>query len=201
MSTITTERATISRWDDVQHALSGGGDGRSCQCIWPVVSNKDWNATTVEDRRDMLHAEIAAGPPPGLIAYVDGEAAGWIRIGPRSAQTRIVRTRAIVAATDEPLDDASVWAVTCFVIRRDHRGTGLSAALLRAAVDCADEAGARLIEAYPVDTSQGTHRPNDLFHGALSTFLAQGFRQTAQLTRGRVLVVRELRPESATVRP
>lgn len=192
MTSITTERATISRWDDVQHSLTGGGDGRSCQCIWPVVGNKEWESTTVEQRRDMLKDEIAAGPPPGLIAYVDGEAAGWIRIGPRSAQTRIVCTRAIVAATAEPLDDASVWAVTCFVIRRDHRGKGLSAQLLKAAIEYARESGARLIEAYPVDTSEGTHHSNDLFHGTLSTFLAHGFRQTEPLTRGRVLVVREM---------
>ena len=78
MTTITTERATIDRWDDVQHSLSGGGDGRSCQCIWPVVRRKAWDSTTVDERRDMLHEEIAAGPAPGLIAYVDGEAAGWI---------------------------------------------------------------------------------------------------------------------------
>ncbi|MFD5225901.1 GNAT family N-acetyltransferase [Microbacterium sp. NPDC058342] len=194
MSTITTERATIGRWDDVQHSLSGGGDGRSCQCIWPVVSNKDWNATTVEQRRRMLHDEVSAGPPPGLIAYIDGEAAGWIRVGPRTAQTRILRTRAIVAATSEPLDDPSIWSVTCFVVRR---GKGLNAGLLRAAVDHARESGARLIEAYPVDTSEGTHRSNDLFHGALSTFLAQGFRQTGMLTRGRVLVVRDLKQAAA----
>ncbi len=192
MASITTERATISRWDDVQHSLTGGGDGRSCQCIWPVVSNKEWQSTTVKQRRDMLKDEIVAGRPPGLIAYVDGEAAGWIRVGPRSAQTRIVRTRAIVAATAEPLDDASVWAVTCFVIRRDHRGKGLSAQLLKAAIEYAHESGARLIEAYPVDTSEGTHHSNDLFHGTLSTFLAHGFRQTEPLTRGRVLVVRQL---------
>lgn len=192
MATITTERATIGRWDDVQHSLSGGGDGRSCQCIWPVVSNKEWNSTNVEQRREMLHDEIASGPPPGLVAYVDGEAAGWIRIGPRSDQTRIVRTRAIVSATSEPLDDPSVWAVTCFVVRREHRGKGLNAKLLTAAIDYARESGARLIEAYPVDTSEGDHRSNDLYHGTLSTFLAQGFRTTAELTRGRVLVVREL---------
>ncbi|MFD5215284.1 GNAT family N-acetyltransferase [Microbacterium sp. NPDC058345] len=192
MTTITTERATISRWDDVQHSLSGGGDGRSCQCIWPVVSNKEWEATNVEQRREMLHDEIQTGPAPGLVAYVDGEAAGWIRIGPRAAQTRIVRTRAIVAATDEPLDDPGVWSVTCFVVRREHRGKGLNAELLRSAVEYARTSGARLIEAYPVDTSEGTHRSNDLFHGARSTFLAQGFRQTGELTQGRVLVVREL---------
>lgn len=192
MATITTERATITRWDDVQHSLSGGGDGRSCQCIWPVVSNKDWEATDLEQRRQMLHDEVASGPPPGLVAYVDGESAGWIRVGPRTVQTRILRTRAIASATAEPLDDPNVWAVTCFVVRREFRGLGLNAQLLDAAIEYARESGARLIEAYPVDTSGGTHRSNDLFHGTLSTFLSHGFHQTEPLTRGRVLVVREL---------
>ncbi len=89
MSTITTALATTARWDDVQHALTGGGDGASCQCIWPVLPNKDWNQTTTPQRTEMFRAEIDEGPPPGLVAYVDGEAAGWIRIGPRTRQARI----------------------------------------------------------------------------------------------------------------
>lgn len=193
MATITTERATITRWDDVQHSLSGGGDGYGCQCIWPVVRNKDWEATNLEQRKQMLHDEIAAGPPPGLVAYVDGQAAGWIRVGPRTVQTRILHTRAIIAATDEPLDDPNVWAVTCFVVRREFRGMGLNAQLLDAAIEYAKESGARLMEAYPVDTSEGQHRSNDLFHGTLSTFLSHGFQQAEPLTRGRVLVARELK--------
>ncbi|MEJ1086718.1 GNAT family N-acetyltransferase [Microbacterium sp. Mu-80] len=192
MATITTEEATIQRWDDVQHALSGGGDGRSCQCIWPVVRNKDWQATTFEQRRDMFHDEIAAGPPPGLVAYVDGEAAGWIRVGPRTDQLRILHTKSITAATTEALDDESVWAVTCFVVRRDHRNQGLNAKLLKAALDHAREADARMIEAYPVDNTRGSHRSNDMFHGALSTFLAAGFEQGPALSGGRVLVTRPL---------
>ena len=66
-------------------------------------------------------------PPPALIAYVDGEAAGWVRVGPRTAQMRIGRTRDIAANTPEPLDDPDVWAVSCFVVRREHRGQGLNA--------------------------------------------------------------------------
>ncbi|UNK72052.1 GNAT family N-acetyltransferase [Microbacterium sp. H1-D42] len=192
MATITTEQATISRWDDVQHSLSGGGDGRSCQCIWPVVRNKDWQTTTVEQRRDMLHDEIAVGPPPGLVAYVDGEAAGWIRIGPRTTQLRILHTKSITEATAEPLDDDTVWSVTCFVVRRDHRGKGLNATLLKQAIDYARAGGARIIEAYPVDNSHGSHRSNDMFHGALSTFLAADFEQGPAISGGRVLVTRPL---------
>ncbi|MFK0400717.1 GNAT family N-acetyltransferase [Microbacterium sp. NPDC090225] len=192
MTTITTEPATITRWDDVQHALTGGGDGASCQCIWPMLRNKDWNATTTPERTTMLHDEIDAGPPPGLIAYVDGEAAGWIRIGPRTVQRRLEHTRAIAAATEEPFDDASVWAVTCFVVRREHRGQGLNGALLHAAVEYARTAGARLIEGYPVDTGGTKQHANELFHGMLTTFLAEGFRARGELKPGRPLVTLDL---------
>lgn len=192
MPTITTEVATAARWDDVQHALTGGGDGASCQCIWPVLSNKDWNETTTPQRTEMLRAEIDEGPPPGIIAYVDGEAAGWIRIGPRTAQARVLRTRMIATATPEPFDDESVWAVTCFVVRREHRGSGLNLELLLAAVDYARESGARVIEGYPVDTGGDKKRTNDLFHGTVGTFLAAGFTETAELKPGRTLVTLEL---------
>ncbi|TQL85462.1 GNAT family N-acetyltransferase [Microbacterium saperdae] len=192
MVTITTEVATAARWDDVQHALTGGGDGASCQCIWPVLSNKDWNQTSTPQRTEMFHKEIDEGPPPGIIAYVDGEAAGWIRIGPRTRQARVPRTRMIAAATAEPFDDESVWAVTCFVVRREHRGAGLNGALLRAAVDFARDSGARLIEGYPVDTAGENKRTNDLFHGTLSTFTNAGFTETAELKPGRTLVTMDL---------
>lgn len=194
MATITTEVATTDRWDDVQHALTGGGDGASCQCIWPVLSNKDWNTTTTPQRTEMFRAEIDEGPPPGVIAYVDSEAAGWIRVGPRTRQDRIPRTRIIAAATTEPFDDDSVWAVTCFVVRREHRGTGLNHALLEAAVDYARESGARLIEGYPVDTRGEKQRANDLFHGTLGTFLAAGFTEKTALKPGRTLVALDLAP-------
>lgn len=192
MSTITTEVATADRWDDVQRALTGGGDGANCQCIWPIVRNKVWADTTAAERTQMLRDEISAGPPPGVIAYVDGAAAGWIRIGPRTRQQRILNTRMIVDATPVALDDDSVWAVTCFVVRREHRGTGLNRALLQAAVDYARSSGARLVEGYPVDTAGEKQRSNDLFHGTLSTFLSAGFAETTPLKPGRALVTLEL---------
>lgn len=188
MTSITTTPATPAQWDDVQAALSGGGDGRSCQCVWPVLRNKDWQATTLDEREGILNAEIATGPPPGIVAYVDGEAAGWIRIGPRTKQARLAYTRTIVATTSEPFDDETVWAVTCFSVRREHRGKGLNKALLAAAVDYARESGARLIEGYPIDTSTGKTSSNELFHGALSTFVAAGFTPTGELRPGRPLV-------------
>ncbi len=192
MENVTTEVATAERWDDVQHALTGGGDGKACQCAWWTMTNAEWNATTTDEKRDRLHDELREGPPPGIIAYVDGEAAGWVRIGPRTAQSRIPRTRNIAATTHEPFDDPAVWAVTCFVVRREHRGEDLTSLLLDAAVDYAEASGARIVEAYPTDTSTGKHSSNDLFVGTLATFLAAGFTEVGLRKPGHPLVARAI---------
>ena len=74
------EAASADRFADVQHALAGGGDGASCQCQWWTLTNAQFSATGVDDRRRMLRDEIDVDPPPGLVAYVEGAATGWVRI-------------------------------------------------------------------------------------------------------------------------
>lgn len=192
MGKITTALASPELWEDVQHTLNGGGDGRSCQCIWPVLSNKDWQSTSLESRTTMFQHEIQTGPPPGLVAYVDREAAGWMRIGKRLAQRRLPRTRNIISTTREPLDDESIWAVSCFVVRKEHRGKGINAALLDAGIAYARASDARVIEGYPIDTSKVSVPVNDLFHGTLSTFLAAGFSEIPSDKPGRPLVSLDL---------
>ena len=105
MTTITIEPATADRFDDAQHALSGGGDGYGCQCQWWMMPSKEWQTTSREQREGMLRDEIDGGPSPALIAYVDGEAAGWVRVGPRTRQIRLARTRNYAAHSEEPWDD------------------------------------------------------------------------------------------------
>ncbi len=99
-----------------------------------------------------------------------------------------------------PFDDDSVWAVTCFVVRREHRGTGLTLELLHAAVEYARESDARIIEGYPVDTKGEKQRPNDLFHGTLGTFLSAGFALKTEMKPGRALVVLDLAAGSSPSR-
>lgn len=181
MANITIEPATADRFDDAQHALTGGGDGRSCQCQWWTITSAEFQRTPIEQRQAMLRDEMQVAPPPALIAYVDGEAAGWVRVGPRTRQIRLGRTRNFTAHSEEPWDDDSVWAVSCFVVRKEFRRQGLNARLLDAAVDFARAGGARVIEAYPMDPDAGKKIPvNDLYHGVLSTFEQAGFREIAR---------------------
>ncbi|MET0735589.1 MAG: GNAT family N-acetyltransferase [Microbacterium sp.] len=182
MPEIMIEPATSDRFDDAEHALTGGGDGRSCQCQWWTLTNAEWQSTTSDQRRDLLRDEVHAAPPPGLIAYVDGEAAGWVRVGPRTNQVRLARTRTLTASSEEPWADDDVWAVTCFVVRKEHRREGLNGRMLAAAIDFARDHGARTLEGYPIDpgATSGKKSSNELFHGVISTFHDAGFREVAR---------------------
>ncbi len=193
MPQITIEPATADRFADAQHTWDNGGDGRSCQCQWWMITNAEWQSTTQEQRAELFRDEVTVGPPPGLIAYVDGEPAGWVRVGPRTRQRRLARTRNLTAHSEEPWDDESVWSVSCFVVRREHRGQGLNDRLLEAAIAFAREGGARVIEAYPLDPEQGTKKSSSsLFHGVVSTFAGAGFREVARPRPDLAIVALEL---------
>ncbi|RWR16481.1 GNAT family N-acetyltransferase [Microbacterium enclense] len=184
--------ATGDRFDDAEVALDSG-DGRACQCQWWLLSNGPWKESSVPERTEMFRAELDADAPPGLIAYVDGEPAGWVRVGPRTAQPRLARTRNVVRFTTEPIDDDSVWAVTCFVIRKAHRGGGLMRRLLDAAVDAARDGGARVLEGYPRDPTAAKIPVNDLYLGTVSVFEDAGFTVVDRPKPDRALVSLTLR--------
>lgn len=193
MPEVDIRPATPDRFADAQRALSGGGDGRSCQCQWWTITNAEFQRSSVDERRELLRTELEDELPPALIAYVDGEAAGWVRVGPRTRQVRLGRTKQLVSATQEPWDDESVWAVSCFVVRTEHRGAGLTERLLAAAVDFARSHGARVLEGYPVDPAEGSRKSaNELYRGVVSTFASAGFREVNRPKPDRAVFALEL---------
>ncbi|KRC64191.1 acetyltransferase [Aeromicrobium sp. Root236] len=192
MPTIRIEAATAAPWTDVEHTLTGGGDGASCSCQWFMVPRKEFDACSRDEKRTLLRHELEdADVSPALIAYVDGSPAAWVRVGPRPAQPALARSR-IVKAGEQPLDDDTVWAITCFVVRREHRGQGLARQLTAAAVDHAAAHGARVVEGYPVDTDRRKASSNELFHGSVGMFSAAGFREVARPTETRAVMAIEV---------
>ena len=172
--TIEILPATGDRFDDAETALDSA-DGPGCQCQWWLLTNAEFQKTSRDDLTARFHAEMHGDRAPGLIAYVDGEPAGWVRVGPRIDQARLLRTRDVTTATDEPLDADDVWSISCFVVRTAHRGQGLMKRLLDAAVSTARDAGARVVEAYPLDPTVAKRSANQLYRGTVSMFEQAGF--------------------------
>jgi hypothetical protein len=78
----------------------------------------------------------------------------------------------------EAAEIAGTWAVSCFVVLRQQRRSGVSA---------------ETVEGYPVDPSaKKSVSGAELFHGALSVFLAAGFTEVHRPIPARVLVRKQL---------
>jgi GNAT superfamily N-acetyltransferase len=89
----------------------------------------------------------------------------------------------------EELADATVWAVTCFVVRRPARRRGLAGGLLAGALDLARQGGATMVEGYPIDLAERPRTSSaELYHGPLQVFLRAGFTEVARPTPGRPVV-------------
>jgi GNAT superfamily N-acetyltransferase len=175
-------------WSDVRTVFGERGDPARCWCQFFKVGNAEWSEG--RDRLEGLLCEQVRDQsiPPGVIAYLDDEPVGWCGIEPRPSYPRILRSQVVTRGSEERLDDESVWAVTCFVVRIGYRRRGVSAELLRAAVEQAGRLGARVIEGYPIDTREKKASSADLYHGALSLFERAGFEIVSRPSPGRAVV-------------
>lgn len=165
-----------------------------CYCQRFKIAESAWPATTDDERAKRLRAQTNCGHPKsdttsGLLAYVDGEPAGWCSVEPRTAYPYIPDARVAWKKRGEDKGDDSVWAVACFVTRTEFRRRGVSRALAAAVVDFARSRGARAIEAYPMMTEPGKEITwGELHVGSRSVFAAAGFRDVARPTLRRVVM-------------
>lgn len=136
--------ATPDRWEDVVTVMGDSDAGCWCQAPRGRVAGGRNAAPGL--RRAALRDQLAEDPPAGMLAYVDGEVAGWCGFGPRERLPRLVRSRTIPAVGDQ-----AVWSILCFKVRVGFRRRGVAAALLDGVVDFARRSGAPGVEAYPID--------------------------------------------------
>lgn len=188
---------TSERWADLERLFGPSGAYSNCWCAYQRVTGREFSAGCANrgaGNRALLRQLTAEGRRPGLIGYLDDEPVGWISLGPRPEFGRIVRSP-ITRLTPDQATDASVWSVACFFIPRAHRAQGVGAELLRQSVDHARAAGARVLEAYPIDTAGSRAPSSTVFTGTLDLFTRAGFRRVAERVAGRPVVRLELLPE------
>jgi GNAT superfamily N-acetyltransferase len=177
---------TPDRWDDLASLFSEGGDPKWCWCQFYRERGLDWSNSTPDTNRERLRGLTEAGPPPGLVAYADGRAVGWVSLAPRADFDRLTHAKVLA-----PVDDKPVWSIVCFVVSRTARGRGVAKALLDGAIAWAKDQGATILEAYPSDVEGRKVPAANLYHGTLTMFEAAGFD----------VVARRQANKSAPVRP
>jgi len=186
--------ANEASWDDLAAIFGTADYPARCQCQRFKVLGWIWRDSTQQARTAMLRGQTACGDPnaaatSGLVAYLEGEPAGWVAVEPRTAYPKLRTSPSPWRGRDEDKDDDGVWAVTCFAVRKGYRKRGLTYALAKAAVDFARERGAAALEGYAMITEPGKEITwGELHVGALSAYEEAGMRAVSRPSKRRVVM-------------
>lgn len=181
-------RVTPSRWPDFERLFGEGGACGGCWCMLWRATRAEFERKKGAGNRRAMKALIEKGRVPGLLAYVDGEPAGWCSVAPRSEFSGLTRSRILA-----PVDDRPVWSVTCFFVARQFRGQGLSVELLRAAIDHVKRKGGKIVEGYPVSPKKQPMPAAFAWTGLSSAFRKAGFRECARRSERRPIMRHNIR--------
>jgi GNAT superfamily N-acetyltransferase len=192
-ASVTVVPANETSWTDLQAVFGTRGQASRCQCQrYKLAPRESFASFPEEERAHRLRLQADCDRPDaegtsGLVAYLDGEPAGWCAVEPRPAYPGLVRAyRVPWSGRSEDRHDENVWAVTCLLTRAGFRRRGVSRALARAAVDFARGGGARALEGYPMTTTNAIDE--ELHVGTLGTFLAAGFVEVHRPSPRRAVV-------------
>ncbi|MBI5304147.1 MAG: GNAT family N-acetyltransferase [Chloroflexi bacterium] len=190
---------TKERWNDLVDLFNrpGGSIVRGCWCMYYRKTGAHVGATAEGNKR-ALFSLVTRDHAPGLLAYHDGKAVGWVSISPREEYLRLERSPVM-----KPVDDKPVWSIVCFYVDPRERGKGITEALLEGAIKYARSQGARLVEAYPVDKAEKSH-PDFMWFGAKTCpersrrkiFDRAGFKEVARRKPTRPVMRRALRKKN-----
>lgn len=170
---LTVIPLTPDRLDDLATVFDQPGDPKWCWCASFRIPHNVKSRPPAENRAVLEAA--AERRPPGLIAYRDSRAVGWVSLGPREDFVKLATLKVLA-----PVDDRPVWSIVCFVVARAARGQGVARQLLAAAVDHARAEGATTLEAYPADPGGERMHVADAYKGTLSMFERAGFEVVAR---------------------
>lgn len=166
---------TPDRWEDLTTLFGDNGAQGGCWCMWWRLPPKEYKQHAGATNRDAFERMVRLGPPPGLLAYCGQEVVGWCSFAPRETLRRLPRS-----TTWKPVDDQSVWSLSCFYVAPAFRGQGIATKLLHAAIVYAREQGVSLLEAYPKDSQELREADRKMYFGTVGMFQAVGFVEIAR---------------------
>ena len=171
---------TPDRWPDLEQLFEGPGGPNHCWCMLFRHMKPANDCADLPPAKVAMFRLVARGISVGILGYVDREPVAWCSIAPLETHQNL--------PGQGPLGDSSdtegVWSLPCFFVRSDFRRQGLTRQLITAAINYAEDHGAKSIEAYPIVQDS----PGNRFMGFVSTFEANGFKKVRTLDTLRIMM-------------
>ncbi len=151
--------------------------------MWWRLTRAEFAKQAGRGNKEDLQAIVDAGEIPGLLAYANGQPIAWCSVAPREAFPSLERSRTLKRVDDKP-----AWSVVCFFVAKPFRRQGLMVKLLQAAIEYAQEHGAKIVEGYPIEP-KGSNLPSvSSFTGIVSAFSEVGFVEVLRRSEHRPIM-------------
>jgi len=176
---VVVHELTEGLWPAIEELFSTTGPVGRCWCMYWRIG-PTYRRRPPDSNKEDFHRVVAQGPPPGLVALDQHVAIGWCQLTLRTDLPALERNPKL-----GPVDETPVLAISCLYVRKGYRRSGVTSALIEAAVDDARRVGAPAIEAYPLDaklSQSSTHT------GYASTFERLGFQMVARHAAARPIM-------------
>ena len=167
---VTFKPLAKETWAGFEKLFGLNGACGGCWCMTWRLSKADYDVSKGAGNKARMKDIVNKGEAVGVLAYLEDEPIGWCAVAPRERYVRLQKSRAL-----KPIDDKPVWAVSCLYIHKRFRRKGLSAALLKEAIQYARSLGASIIEGYPVEPKNDKMPDVFAWTGILSSYLKAGF--------------------------
>ena len=168
---LTTRPLTPDLWPAFEDLFGENGAVGGCWCMYWRIG-RAYRKRSREENKTAFREIVERGPPPGLLAFDGDIAVGWCQLTPREVLPWLDRAWRL-----KRVDDAPVWSLSCFYVRKGYRRKGVTEALIGAALNAARLAKAPALEAYPLDAEL---TPSASSTGYASTFSRAGFKTVAR---------------------
>lgn len=187
---LTVKELDTTTWPDFERLFAKHGIPSYCWCLYyqrEQSREREMKEAGLLERDMREHNRrrkkelVAAGKSHGILAYLGNQPVGWCAYGPKDEFPRVDRGPYYKRVGPAGLagEHRRLWRIVCMVVDKDHRGKGVAAAALRAALQSIRRQGGGIVEAYPVVATKGGSQ--SIWFGTVGMFEREGFKRVAPM--------------------
>lgn len=197
--TFTTRLLTEDTWPDFAGLVeANNGVWGGCWCMGFHPEGVGKKGQTAENNRAAKWRHVVAGTVHQVLVHDGERCVGWCQFG-RPAELPNVQNR---RRYEEGVEDLPDWRIGCVFTGSRHRGAGVAATAVHAALQEIQRAGGGIVEAYPEQTADRPPQRGAYLHtGPEELFVHAGFRRVRRIAKWRWVMRAELAPLTARESP
>ncbi len=184
LNNLRVEPLTTRNWNKFVSLFGEKGACGNCWCMYYRLGNSEFReGKTGDGNKNAMKEIVRQGKPAGLIGFIEEQPIAWCAFAPREDFIRLENSR-----VHKRIDESAVWSIPCLFIHKNFRRSGISAELLKGAIQFAKENGIEIIEAYPGIPTQEITPDSFVWFGLFKSFESAGFEIVDRTSKNRPMV-------------